>query len=326
MKKISIVIALALSFKFGFCQTIENPQSEITNGIIKAQLYLPDNDNGYYMGTRFDWSGVISNLEYKGHTYFGQWFNEDNPSVNAIIMGPVEAYEPLNYDKVAIGDNFVKIGVGLMRKTTNEAYSDFKSYAIVNSGIWTIKQKKNKIQFKQVITDENISFEYSKTVKLIMKEAKMVITHCLKNKGKHTIETSGFNHNFFVIDKQPIGKGFELSFPNNILGIGRGLGDIFDIQENKIIFNRTMQQDESFACKYLEGINNSIEDFKINVDNFNTGAGVKITGNQPLSRLRLWGNSKAICPETYIDIKVLSGEEFSWSYSYEFYISETVKE
>jgi len=38
----------------------ENPQTEISNGIIKASLYLPDTNNGYYRATRFDWAGIIS--------------------------------------------------------------------------------------------------------------------------------------------------------------------------------------------------------------------------------------------------------------------------
>lgn len=323
----SIIIAtLLFGFRFGFCQIIESPQTEITNGIIKAQLYLPDNENGYYKGTRFDWSGVISNLEYNGHTYFGLWFDKANQPSNSIIMGPVEAYAPLNYENVAIGDGFVKIGVGVLKKETNETYSEYKLYTIVDPGTWTIKKKKNEVQFVQTINHDKISIEYSKTIKLVKNKPEMIIIHSLKNIGKITVETSGYNHNFFVVDNQSIGKGFELSFPKIVSGTGRGLGDIFDIQEKKVVINRNVKQDESFACRYLEGINNNVTDFIINTDNFNTGAGVKITGDQPLSRLRLWGNSKTICPETYIDIKVDPGEEFSWSYTYEFYISKTVKQ
>ncbi|MGH2564453.1 MAG: hypothetical protein ACRDE5_08070, partial [Ginsengibacter sp.] len=48
---------------------IEPPEAEITNGLITAKLYLPDAENGYYRGSRFDWSGVISDLQYKGHSY-----------------------------------------------------------------------------------------------------------------------------------------------------------------------------------------------------------------------------------------------------------------
>jgi hypothetical protein len=31
---------------------------------------------GFYRTTRFDWSGAIASLEYKGHNYYGQWFSK----------------------------------------------------------------------------------------------------------------------------------------------------------------------------------------------------------------------------------------------------------
>jgi hypothetical protein len=47
----------------------DHPQAEISNGQIRAKLYLPDASKGFYRGTRFDWAGVVSSLEYKGHNY-----------------------------------------------------------------------------------------------------------------------------------------------------------------------------------------------------------------------------------------------------------------
>ena len=55
------------------------PQAEISNGQIRVKLYLPDAKNGYYRGTRFDWSGVIASLEYKGHNFYGPWFDRTDP-------------------------------------------------------------------------------------------------------------------------------------------------------------------------------------------------------------------------------------------------------
>ena len=63
MKKISVVFVILSVLLVSSCQTTKNPQAEITNGILKAHLYLPDNENGYYRATRFDWSGIISSLE-----------------------------------------------------------------------------------------------------------------------------------------------------------------------------------------------------------------------------------------------------------------------
>ena len=77
------------------------PQAAIANARIRATLYMPDARSGYYRGTRFDWSGVVANLEWKGHTYFGQWFPRYDPTLHDSITGPVEEYRTgdsaLNY-------------------------------------------------------------------------------------------------------------------------------------------------------------------------------------------------------------------------------------
>src|ERR1043166_8065606 len=63
-------------------QSADCPSAEISNGEIRAKLYLPDPKNGFYRSTRFDWSGVIGSLEYKGHEYYGTWFNRIDPKVH----------------------------------------------------------------------------------------------------------------------------------------------------------------------------------------------------------------------------------------------------
>jgi len=77
------------------------PKASISNGLITAQLYLPNAVNGYYRGTRFDWAGQIPDLRYKGHSYFGQWFEKYDPMSHDAIMGPVEAFDPVGYDEAS---------------------------------------------------------------------------------------------------------------------------------------------------------------------------------------------------------------------------------
>ena len=76
MKKTIIAFVMLGGIIMSAFHSDESPRADISNGILKARLYLPDTKNGYYMATRFDWSGVISSLEYKGHNYFGQWFEK----------------------------------------------------------------------------------------------------------------------------------------------------------------------------------------------------------------------------------------------------------
>src|SRR5579872_7477587 len=77
------------------------PEAWLSNGEIKARIYLPDPVRGYYRATRFDWSGVIASLEYHGHNFFGQWFDHYDPHIHDSISGPVEEFRtgnaPLGY-------------------------------------------------------------------------------------------------------------------------------------------------------------------------------------------------------------------------------------
>ena len=82
------------------------PQARLANGPLQVTVYLPNAQRGYYRGTRFDWSGVIQNLEYKGHRFYGPWYTKTDPHVRdfiydgnditagpcSAIMGPVEEF------------------------------------------------------------------------------------------------------------------------------------------------------------------------------------------------------------------------------------------
>ena len=104
------------------------PSAEISNGQIKAKVYLPDASNGFYRSTRFDWSGVIGSLEYKGHQFYGDWFQKIDAAVYdfnydgtgvvsapfTAMVGPGEEFntagKALGFDEANPGGTFVKIG------------------------------------------------------------------------------------------------------------------------------------------------------------------------------------------------------------------------
>ena len=298
------------------------PEAEITNGLIRAHFYLPDSKTGYYQATRFDWSGVIKSLEYEGHSFYGQWFDKYSPTTHDAIMGPVEEFAPVGYSEAKSGESFLKIGVGTLSKPDESAYNSFKYYSISNPGKWKIKKKADQIQFVQELNDSEYSYKYCKTLSLTKGKPELVLTHSLKNTGKKTIETTVYNHNFLVIDRQLTGPGFVVKFPENVKGTGRGIGEIAQIQDSKLIFLRELKNGESVYCSGLQGLNNNTPDYNLIVENTNTGAGVRIRCDQPMLKLVFWASFKTVCPEPYIQIKVEPGKEFSWKISYEYYIKK----
>ena len=220
MKKL---IFLLTGLTLGAMPVTNFPQTDISNGIIKAKIYLPDAKNGYYQGTRFDWSANMPELQFKGHEFFGQWFKNYDPKVHESVMGPVEEFMPLDYLETKPGESFLKIGVGVLEKPDNEAYSFARYYNILNPGKWTVDKKSDQVHFTHELKDKNYSYKYEKTVQLVKDKPELVLMHTLKNTGARTIETSAYDHNFFVMDKQPVGPGYQIIFPYNIKGEGKGI-------------------------------------------------------------------------------------------------------
>ncbi len=319
MTKASLIVFILSVFAIGAKPIDQFPQANITNGIINARLYLPDSTKGYYRGSRFDWSAVMPDLQYNGHTYFGQWFDKYSPTLHDAIMGPVEDFLPVGYDKAGVGESFLKIGIGMVSKPEEPKYSIVTPYKIFNGGVWKVKKKSDKVEFMHKLNDKEYAYEYKKTVQLIKGKPEMVLSHILKNKGKQTIETDVYNHNFFVIDKQLTGPDHVVKFPFNVAGQPQATGALGEIKDNQIIFLKNLAKSEHLYYSSLTGFSNSAKDYDIRVENQRTGAGVRIRSDQPLSKLVFWSAQATVCPEPYIHIKINPGEEFSWKTFYEFY-------
>lgn len=294
-------------------------QAIISNKVVNASLYLPDSENGYYRGSRFDWSGVIFDLEYKGHTYFGQWFSKYDPRLHDAIMGPVEEFSPLGYDEAKPGESFVKIGIGVMSKPNESNYTFATPYEILNHGKWEVKKRSVGVNFRHKLDDKNFSYEYEKNVQLVKGKSEMILSHTLKNTGEKVIETSVYNHNFFMFDNQLIGPDYKVKFSFPLSGGDSRVGDRAKILGNEIVFSRNLSAGENIYYGSLTGFSNNKQDYDIRIENIKTKSGVRITSDQPLSRLVFWSASTTLCPEPYVRVKVNPGETFSWNIFYNFY-------
>jgi hypothetical protein len=314
-------ILLFSFFLWGATKSDKFPEASISNGLIQAKLYLPDTETGYYRGTRFDWSGVISKLEYKGHSYFGQWFPKYDPYLHDAITGPVEAFDPIGYDAVKPGEPFLKIGVGTLKKINDEPYRFTSPFEILNGGKWSVKKKKDQVKFTHQLKDAGgYAYLYEKTVKLTKGKPELVLAHSLKNTGEKPIETKVYNHNFFMLDEQPIGPDYSITFPFELELISntRGMGTTVDIQKNKLVFLEPIQPRESIYI-VLGGYSDRASDYDITLSNSKTGAGVRITNDRPITHFPVWSIPTTLCPEPYMLVSVAPGETFTWNTTYEFF-------
>lgn len=294
------------------------PETMISNGLIDAKIYLPDPKNGFYQGTRFDWAGVVSSLKYDNHEFFGQWYPKHDPKVHDAIQGPVEAFDPIGYDQAQPGETFIKIGVGTLKKINSNPYRFSNKFEIVNGGEWKIKKKKDRVVFTHELHDEKgYAYIYKKTLSLVKGKPELILSHSLKNIGKNTIETSVFDHNFFVIDKQPTGPDFTVTLPFEITSQAAGK-NLMKFENNQMVYLKELNKGQS-TMEYPKGFTgDSVKDYDFTVENSKTGAGVRVTSNRPLSNFMFWSIPTTLSPEPFIKVKALPGEEFKWEIKYEF--------
>ncbi|WP_260929382.1 tannase/feruloyl esterase family alpha/beta hydrolase [Novosphingobium sp. 9] len=221
------------------------PDPETAPGIVlnrsglQVRIALPDARSGFYRGTRFDWSGMITRVTMNGSQFYGPWFDAlapdihdfaDLPSgivVNPLNAGTGPAEEFANrdgetvpgYNAAPVGGTFIKIGVGRLRKPDIQPYDHFRPYAIVDGGRWTVRRAKDRITFIQRLLPDATGFgyEYEKTVSLAPGGV-MTIAHRLRNIGSKPIDTQVYNHNLARFDDAGIGPGVKAEFPFPITG------------------------------------------------------------------------------------------------------------
>jgi hypothetical protein len=298
------------------------PKATISNGPVQAVLYLPDAKNGYYRASRFDWSGVVPCLAYKGHNYFGVWFSHYDPMIADAITGPVEEFRSadgaLDYDQAKPGGLFVKIGVGVLRKPTDSPYKFMYTYPLVDGGKWTVRPGPRGVSFRQQLHSPiGIAYDYEKNVSLDPHEPVLTLEHSLKNTGTKTIDTEVYDHDFFMLDEASSGPGMVIRFPFEPKA-EKSMEPLAGIEGKQIVYRKELQAGQ-YVESWLTGYSKNPSDYDIVVEDTRTGTGVEQTGDNAISRFNFWSPRTAICPEAYHHLVIEPGQTARWKIHYRFY-------
>ncbi|MBM3763231.1 MAG: hypothetical protein FJW36_23690 [Acidobacteria bacterium] len=299
------------------------PEATVTNGKLKAVFHLPDAKTGSYRGSRFDWSGVVKSLTFGKHEYFGVWYEKHDPLHHDAITGPVEEFlsgdEALGYGEAKVGGTFVRIGIGAMRKASDRKFERFGRYELVDAGKWKVSVGKDRVRFVQDLMDagSGYGYRYEKTVRLGKGTPEMWIEHRLKNTGKKKIVTDTYNHNFFVIDGEPTGPNLRVGFGFDAVAKSQ-LEPLAGLSGRKLEYREELRRGQTVMSE-ITGFGGQAKDYAFEVENLKTGAGVRFSGDRPLSKVIFWSIRSVLSPEPYLSMSIAPGESFSWRIRYELF-------
>ncbi|HEX2524200.1 MAG TPA: hypothetical protein VHP35_18980, partial [Terriglobia bacterium] len=189
---------------------------------------------------------------------------------------------------------------------------------IVDSGKWNVKKGTDWIEFTHHLADKTgYAYAYRKRVRLPKGQPQLVLEHSLKNIGRKAIPTHAYNHNFFMLDDQPSGPDIVVKFPFNLRST-LDLKGLAEVRGKELVYLQELQKGQSVFTN-LKGHGTSAQDYDIRVENLKTGAGVRQTGDRPLSKVVFWSIRSNVSPEPYIEMKIEPGKEEKWRIQYEFY-------
>jgi len=300
------------------------PFFTISNNKISVKVYIPDRENGFYRGCRFDWSGIVGKVKYGKHTFFGKWltpYNPENPNgamstAEEYGMGAFEMPSPLGFYEAKEGEGFIKIGVGVLKKE-GKKYFFGKDYKFLKYGNWNVRKGIDFVEFRQKLSYGKYGYEYTKKIQIVGEKSEFYIWHKLKNTGLLPIIQTVYCHNFTIIDDIPIGPSYTVNFSFPIKAKS-SLRDVAEVEKNKIVFLKSMVGEKALFTE-IEGNKGRVKENYFIVFNKKAGVGVEVKGSLPLYQFNFYAVSTAVCPEPYVKIHINSGEEISWKNTYKFF-------
>jgi hypothetical protein len=300
----------------------EFPQVVLTNGLVRMAVFLPDAERGYYRGLRFDWSGIVGQAEYGGHTFYGPWRAPHDPLNHDDVSGPAEEFGPtmpLGYAEAKPGGAFVKIGVGEIEKIDEPAYRFWYRYRLLRPGAWEVRHGKEWIEFRQdFAAGSGWGYHYEKRIALAAGSPAFSITHQLRNNGSRALVTDQYCHNFTRIDGTPAGPEYRLALPFALVAKEQTeLHDLAELRGQEVVLRREFKEGESIMA-FLGGFRDRAADYGATIEHRQSGAALEFHADQPPARYNLWATRTALCPEPYLELNLKPGQERRWQTSYQF--------
>lgn len=270
-----------------------------------------------YQGSRFDYTGKIISVKFKGVEIAGieRKQPENTNNLGRGFYNEFGMENPVGYEEAKPGDWFHKIGIGLLQRDENP-YSFLKNYPI-KPAHFEIEESESCLKISCIgglISD--YAYQLNKEIKVL--ENGFEIKSQLKNTGNKTIKTNEYNHNFIGINNEPIDENICLNLP-------------FSPKQEEFFENVDPEKLICIKGNMIELAKSPTKDFFLGKINGSQKAqtnwelthkklkiGISEIGDFKLQKFNLWGCNHVISPEIFFEVNLAPNQAISWSRKYIF--------
>lgn len=279
----------------------------LENEVFRMEICNPNDKSDKHLHTRFSHCGYICQITDKrnGKELLGRAVQEFHPFHGEGF--PDEFEMPLLYDEAAVGGGFIKIGVGIEKKLSDSAYTNWDEHPIIKGAVTEVEQNGNTVTFIQKAEYGLIGYEYTKTISL--SETGYSIKHCLNNTGYTTWDTLWYSHEFLPVKDI----GDKISLLINMGGKLRVKSPNLTEKDGEveIVIKDMSSEGDCFQWD----MENSNSNFQMLVSESGTPILVA-EGDYSYQELQVYVNDKIISVEPKLKIRLEPGEQKGWSTKY----------
>jgi hypothetical protein len=289
------------------------PTIQLARGALALEVALPDAETGFYRGPRFDWGSHIVRATYAGVEFFSPWKTGIAAGEADAGAGPAEEFdmkEPPGFADAGPGGEFLKIGVGILRREDERPYFFNRRYALVRSAPWRITRKTDSITLRQEVhLNEDRAYALEREIALLPSGDGFTLRRTLTNLGRRPLLTEHYAHNFL----RPGGTGLRpetglaFSFP---VRLAAGRANAWQVDGSQLSLVRLIAPGDAVFASLAE-IPDKMPSPWLTI----TAQGLRFrwTGSRPPEAIAVYGRAEVVCPEFFVRLVVEPGESVTWS-------------
>lgn len=283
----------------------------LENDRLSLHLDLPEEN---YQSTRFDWTGKIVQVIYRGKTIAGKEKAMDQQVSDGLgFYNEFGFDQPIGFEATPKGDWFHKIGIGLLKKQ-EEPYHFSQSFEVQPASIDVVLNK-NEVVFTCVGANyRGYGYQLTKSIQLLADG--FSIHYQLLNTGNNRLKTNEYVHNFISIDETAIDSNYQLEFPfviqpNQFIETVNPESAV-RIGEKELRFNHSPSQ--AFYFSNMTGYREQKASWKL--FHLKEQLAISELTNFNSDTVNLWGTGHVICPELFKQIDIAPGASDLWTRRY----------
>lgn len=277
---------------------------------IVVEVMDPSHTDRYNTGVRFTPLAAVLSATISGQEFFSNPVEHNPETEHAGLATEFDlASPPPGFQEAKVGESFVKIGVGLLKKTT-PTYQFWVKQVLVQPAPTTVSWEESSATFKQSCKGSG-GYAYDLAAVVKVTDDAVSVTWTLTNTGSKPFTSSTYTHNFFRFNDLSVGPDYSVSFPFDYTASG--------LKEEQKQTARTIAFNSEIPT-YINAEVKTPADYKgpnqFTVTHARTGQTLIGTTSIAGEKTALHASKSYVCPEQFVDIPLKPKETKSWTRTY----------